>query len=45
MFSRPPTEGEWLAALAHQGRIEVGAAVALNEVAAHWARAVSSPDD
>jgi hypothetical protein len=45
MFSHPPTEDEWLAALAHQGRVTVSAAVALDEVADHWARAVSFPND
>lgn len=42
MFSRPPSQAQWSAALDHQGRIEVGAGEAVDVVRAHWVAAVAA---
>ena len=41
MFSHAPREDEWLTSLGHQGRVQVTAAAALDEVGERWARAVT----
>jgi hypothetical protein len=43
-FVPPPSEDAWTAALAHQGRVQVSAAVAAREVGEMWGRAVRAAD-